>query len=392
VSSSRIFKSIYMAGYECSTFRRPDGKRLDLIASTGHDANAIHDYRQDREHGIRSARDGFRWHLIETSAGKYDWSSFLPMFRAARQEGIQVIWDLCHYGYPDDVDVWSNQFVDRFAGFAAAAARLVRDESDETPFYCPINELSFWAWAGAEVAEFNPSHKGMGRELKRQLVRAALAGTAAIREVDPRARIIYCEPAIHVRTKWEQDPEHDAAEAYRLAQYEAYDMLLGRLSPELGGQPGTIDMLGVNYYSFNQWYYGGGFIPMGHHHYRPFSDMLEEIHKRYDLPMFVAETGAEGTPRPAWLHYISGEVREAIARGVPVHGICLYPVTNYLGWENDRLCEVGLFREYRGSPGPREMVKLFADELRRQQSIFGETASSSAELSPGQLKLASSRG
>src|SRR3712207_8963919 len=39
----------------------------------------------------------------ETAPGRYDWSSFLPMLRAARDRGIQVIWDLCHYGWPENI-------------------------------------------------------------------------------------------------------------------------------------------------------------------------------------------------------------------------------------------------------------------------------------------------
>ena len=32
----------------------------------------------------------------------------------------------------------------------------------------------------------------------------------------------------------------------------------------------------------------------------------------------------------------------ARTRGVPVEGICLYPVANHLGWDDDRLCQNGL--------------------------------------------------
>ena len=71
------------------------------------------------------------------------------MLRAATAAGVQVVWDLCHYGWPDDIDIWSPEFVDRFAAFAAAAARVVRDETDGVPFYSPVNEISYWAWAVA---------------------------------------------------------------------------------------------------------------------------------------------------------------------------------------------------------------------------------------------------
>ena len=46
------------------------------------------------------------------------------MLEAARAAGVQVVWDLCHYGWPDDLDVFSPAFVERFARFAGAAARI----------------------------------------------------------------------------------------------------------------------------------------------------------------------------------------------------------------------------------------------------------------------------
>ncbi len=131
-----LFRSFFQGGIESSTHRRQDGRRLDMIAAIGHDRHAAADYRTLAGHSIRTVRDGLRWHLIETTPGRYDWSSFLPMLRAARETGTQVLWDLLHYGWPDDLDIWRPAFVDRFARFAAAAARVVRDETDEVPFYC----------------------------------------------------------------------------------------------------------------------------------------------------------------------------------------------------------------------------------------------------------------
>ncbi len=181
----RVFNSFVMGGFECASHRRRDGVRLDLLHSTAHDRWAGEDYAAMAACGIRTVRDGLRWHLIETSPYHYDWSSFLPMLRAARRQGTQVIWDLCHYGLPDDIDIWRPQFVERFAHFAAAVAQLIKDEGETAPFYSPINEISFWSWAGGEVAYFNPCATNRAMELKQQLVRASIAAIEAIREVEP---------------------------------------------------------------------------------------------------------------------------------------------------------------------------------------------------------------
>lgn len=374
MSVASPFRSVFLAGFECSTQRRADGRRLDLLAATGHDVHALADYRALAAHGIRAARDGLRWHRIETAPGRYDWSSALPMIEAASEAGIQVVWDLCHYGWPDDLDIWSDAFVTRFAAFAAAAARLVRAASGESPFFCPVNEISYFAWAGAEMGRIGPLATGQGAALKRQLVRASLAGMRAVRAVEPTARFLHAEPAIHVVG----DPESEAAAAaYREVQYEALDMIGGRLAPELGGGPDLLDVVGVNFYPDNQWVHGGSTIPLGHHAYRPFREMLAEVHARYRRPLLVAETGAEGTAKAAWLHYVCGEVRAARAAGVPVLGICLYPILDYPGWDNDRPCTVGLFHTHDPT-GRRDLDRPLAEELGAQQARFAAEGDSDA--------------
>ena len=362
-----IFQGFFMGGFECSSHRRADGRRLDLLSSTQHDVFASDDYRSMLAHGMKTVRDGLRWHLIETSPGVYDWSSFLPQLRAAQRTGVQPIWDICHYGWPDDIDVWSPAFVDRFARFAGATAALVRDECGGTPFYCPVNEISFLAWAGGDTGDINPGARRRGMDLKRQLVRATIAAIDAIRDADPAARIVTVDPVINIVP---QTPAHRRrAEETRLGQYQGWDMIAGELMPELGGSPEYLDIVGVNYYPHNQWFLAGLTIKQGEPNYRPFRDILIETYRRYQRPMFVAETGAEGNRRVPWMRYVCDEVWAAMASGVPVEGICLYPVTDYPGWDNDRHCPTGLL----GLPdenGERSVYEDLAAEISRQQKRF----------------------
>ncbi len=372
-----VFDSFFMGGFDCSTMRRGDGRRLDLLGSTQHDRLVDDDYRVLQQHGIRSFRDGLRWHLIETRPGHYDWSSFLPMLRAANAAGGQVIWDLCHYGWPDDLEIWRPAFVERFAAFAGAVARLVRDEGGPAPLYCPINEISYWAWAGGDNARFWPLARRRGAELKRQLARAAIAAVAAIREADPRALIAFADPVIQVNPSSTSAASHKRAEEMRLGQYEAWDMLTGRMEPGLGGDDHCLDLIGANYYSDNQWYLNGATIKRTNAAYRPLSDLLRETHARYARPLFIAETGAEGAARAGWLSYVCDEVFAAMAVGLPVEGICLYPVLDYPGWTNNRHCETGLlgFADSHGQrPVCTELAAMLALQKARLAQLLAQPA------------------
>ncbi|WP_349570839.1 beta-glucosidase [Azotobacter salinestris] len=360
-----IFAGFFQGGFECSTHRRHDDLRLDLIAATGHDRHAATDYAIMAAHELFTVRDGARWHLIERSPDQYDWSSFLPMLRAAQDQGLQVIWDICHYGWPDDLDIWRPAFVERFARFAAALARLLRDEGIAEPFYSPVNEISYWAWAGGDQALFNPLARGRGQELKHQLVRANIAAIEAIRTVEPRARFVQIDPVIQVLPSRPADTQ--AAEAHREAQYEAWDLLTGRAWPGLGGRPEYLDIVGVNYYSDNQWFHGGATIPLGDPAYRPLQGILAEVYQRYRRPVLIAETGAEGEARAPWLRYVAEQAFAAMQRGVPIEGICLYPIQDYPGWFDERHCSTGLIG-VPDSQGRRILHSPLQTELRTQQA------------------------
>ena len=120
------------------------------------------------------------------------------MLHAARDTGTQVIWDLYHYGWPDDLDIFRPDFVRRFSAFARSFASLVFNETDDTPYFVPINEISFSAWAAGEKGIIYPFQTGRGLELKCQLVRATIAAIDAIRDVVPHARFVHVDPVINV--------------------------------------------------------------------------------------------------------------------------------------------------------------------------------------------------
>lgn len=341
--------------------------RLDLARATGHDRFAAADYARCVEVGLATIRDGLRWHRIETASGRYDWSSWLPMVEAAEKAGARVVWDLFHYGLPDFYDPASAAFAPALADFAAAAADQHRRATGRPLDHCIANEISFFCYS-AGAGDFRLAQPTDPVRLKRSLVSAAIAAADRLDSVGAGRRL-WAEPLIHV-APLDRRPETAAmATAVTAAQYEVTDMLAGLVAPELGGRPDRLGTIGVNYYPHNQWYAGAGTIPLGHHEFRALSAMLNEVWERYRRPIMIAETGAEGAGRVAWLHYVCDEVRTAMARGVPIEGICLYPITAYPGWSNSRHCEAGLFGEADADGTRRPFTPLLA-EIERQRGLF----------------------
>jgi hypothetical protein len=336
----RLFRSFWLAGFESACQVNRHGRRIDMLAATQHDREAEGDYRRLREVGIQAARDGLRWHLIERPGG-YDFSSLAPMASAAQRAGIQVIWALCHYGWPDDLDIFSAAFVTRFARMCAAVARFLREQSDEVPFYTPINEISFLAWAAGEKAYIHPQASGRGHELKRQLVRAAIAGMDAVLAVDRRARFVHVDPLIHVVAPRGREDLAERAAQQRASQFESWDMLAGRREADLGGSPRYLDIMGLNYYHANQWQHPGDSAEdrlrwedePRDPRWVPLHRLLAEVYERYRRPLLLGETSHFGSGRARWISEIAQEVCAARGAGVPIEGICIYPILDRPDWD-----------------------------------------------------------
>jgi hypothetical protein len=378
-----LFNSFWQAGFECSTHVLKNGKRLDLVSSTRHDVLVDRDFARLKDVGILTAREGLRWHLIETAPRQYDFSSALAILRAAQQQGIQIIWDLLHFGWPSYLDIFGPTWIDAFGAFASAFGRVLAKEMSGPAFVAPINEISFLAWAGGDTAYLNPFATGRGADLKRQLVRGAIKASEAVRGEMSTIHLVSPEPVIHIVGDPARPDDVRQAAEYRSSMFEAWDMLTGRAQPELGGKPSYIDVVGVNYYDRNQWWNHGNTIWRDEPEYRPFREILAEVYQRYQRPLFVSETGTENEGRPDWLAYIADEVRAVVASGVPVEGICLYPILNHPGWDDDRHCYNGLW-DYPQPDGSRQIYQPLADELERQKQLERkqhDTTSSSARLS-----------
>src|SRR5688572_21617580 len=111
-------------------------------------------------------------------------------------------------------------------------------------------------------------------------------------------------------------------EAYREA-YEGFDMLFGRLAPELGGSPEILDIVGVNVYHYSQ-------VQLGEEKKReilgprdprrkPLSELLQLAWERYRRPVIIGETSGFKENRAEWLRTTMEESLKALNTGVDLH-------------------------------------------------------------------------
>jgi beta-glucosidase/6-phospho-beta-glucosidase/beta-galactosidase len=331
---SSLFPTFFLSGFECSTFRWKDQGRRDLTAELQHYGHADQDYAMLKPLGIAVAREGIPWPLVDRG-GTYDFSCIDPFLDAQRRHGILPIWDLCHYGYPDDLDPLSDAFVERFAAYARAAARHVADRAHHGPLlFTPINEPTFWGYMGGEWGWCAPF--GRDREYRRrftcQLARADIAAVRAIREDFPDARFVHIDPLIWVVPPRDRPDQAEAAhrESFDDA-YLAWDIVSGLKHPEYGGAPEIIDVLGFNNYSFGQMEYreSGPHAPLD----------PGGCGRR---PCIIAESAGRGPGRPHWLNDLTTECLSAIRKGIDLHGICLFPAVDMADWHTGEWLRMGI--------------------------------------------------
>jgi beta-glucosidase/6-phospho-beta-glucosidase/beta-galactosidase len=331
-----MLKSFFLAGFECATGYNSQGEWIDQIAATQHDRFADDDYRLLTDLDIYGVREGVRWPLVDRR-GRYDFSSVRPHVEAARKYEVEVIWDLFHYGYPEDVEIFSEEFPGRFADYCYAFARYVSARTDGVCYFTPVNEPSFYSWAGGQVGLFAPHQKDRGWEMKAYLCRAAIQGINAIRAACPGARIVNVDPICRVvHPEDDEELEGRAIHFNERAVWECWDMIAGTLMPELGGSREHLDIVGMNYYWTNQWCVSRLGVPLEPSDPRchPLRNLVRATWERYGGDVLITETTHRDENRAHWIRELAEECQALLDEGIPLRGATLYPVLGMPEWHD----------------------------------------------------------
>jgi len=334
-------KTFWLGGFECADQLNLHGDRVDLLNATGHLEHIEADYMRLKLFNIATVREGIRWSQVEYEPYQYDFSAVKRMILAGQKYGIQQIWDICHFGYPSDLNPLHPHFTRRFAALCKAFAMFYNHLAPAMPLIVtPVNEVGFISWLAGDAAGTAPYCRNNGWEMKYALMRAYIAGVEALKTYDPSIRILTTEPLINVVPEiGASTDEILQAKAIHDLQYQAMDMLCGRICPELGGKPEYLDMLGFNYYYNNQWVveshvYLGWNDPVPDARLRSLSDLLLEAHMRYDVPVVLSETSHPLEDRPIWISMVAEESCKLVREGIPLWGVCYYPVTDRPDWDD----------------------------------------------------------
>jgi beta-glucosidase/6-phospho-beta-glucosidase/beta-galactosidase len=333
--SQSIFSTFLMGGYECADHINRSGDRVNLLFDTAHHEKVFEDYQVLSGIGIKTVREGICWSNVEKEPFVYDFSEVKVRMDAANQFGIQQLWDICHFGFPDDMIPTHPKFALRFSALCTAFAMFYKQHSSNPLIVTPINEISFLSWHAGDVRGTVPFAVNSGFVIKYHLCKAAIAGIRAFKIVDPLCRILLIEPLVKIHAR---EDELDMAEVigHNESQFQAMDIIGGRMCPELGGDESYLDILGFNYYYDNQWEHNGSRLhwPEDAGEQEPLSSLLLNAWKRYHRPLIIGETGHFGALRAEWFEMVAEECLEAMRLGVNLQGICLYPVIGRADWDN----------------------------------------------------------
>ncbi len=374
------FRSFWMGGYECCDMLNRYGQRVDLLRQSGHVQHIQQDYEALSLFNIGTVREGIQWSRVETAPYVYDWSCTDIIIDAAEKTGIQVIWDICHFGFPDDLTPLHPMFYNRFVAICKAFVVYYRQRIPHTELIItPINEVSFISWLGGEVGATSPYAKANGWNVKYNLVKAYIGAINAVRSVDPFIRILTTEPLVNIiHSSYASEEDKRAAAIAHEEQFQVTDMIAGLICPELGGSPGHLDMVGYNYYFNNQ------FCPapfeMLHwlnaesdDRFVPLSQLLNKAYHRYNRPIVLSETSHPKEDRPLWIEHIGEECMKLLIKNVPLWGVCWYPVIDRPDWdETDYWHQSGIWdgSYVEGEPLKRELHQDLAASFRNTQQML----------------------
>ena len=352
------------------------GRLKDPAARCGlaadHWARYAEDFDRLKGLGADAYRFSVEWARVEPEPGRFDAAAlagYAARVRALRDRGVEPVVTLLHFTHP----AWFHRTCPWHAGGGAAAgrftafvARVLEALDGQVRMFTVLNEPGVWLAAAYLAGVIPPGIRSVGRlaEAGAELIRAHARAAALIRAQVPGAQIGVAHHVLELAPARPRHPLDRAAAAYGARAFNhavpralttgvwQLGLLPGlRHRVEIPEAVGSLDFLGVNYYSrafvqprllprpdLELFYEDRG----GH----GVTDLGWEIHPagltaalgamaQYNLPMYVTENGLDDrddTRRAAYLHDHLGAVLDAVDAGVDVRGYFHWSLMDNFEW------------------------------------------------------------
>lgn len=363
-----------IGGFETTYMPRHD---RDVAETTQHDVRWRDDLMLLQRAGVSRLRYPVRWHRVEQTQGTYDWRHTDEVLGFMQDEGMSPIVDLVHHtSYPAWLDEGfaDPRFAERYLRFAEALARRYPWIEEYTLFNEPFSTLFL---AGHEEI-WPPYHRGVEGfvGLIANVMPAVAEASRMYRDLLPRASHVWVDSCERHTGSTRAGVEY--AHMANDRRFFVTDQFLGRLDLDsrfvsavldAGGgalfemEPGTIDVLGLDYYAHCQWDFGDeGEAPTPKP--TPLASQIVEYWERYGLPCMLTETNIRGyaADRASWLKYTLEQCELAQDAGVPMAGYCWFPFIDSADWNS-------LLYRCEGAIDPVGVYWLDRD-LHRRESVM----------------------
>ncbi|MFL5551847.1 MAG: family 1 glycosylhydrolase [Gemmatimonadaceae bacterium] len=341
---------LFSTGIENSYPVLPNGRRVDEMEKCGHYERWQEDFALVRDLGVRALRYGPAYYKTHVGPNRFDWSSADEPIHSLRDQGIELIADLCHFGVPD----WLGGFQDpAFPVLFAEYARAFARRYPWVRYYTPVNEIFICASFSALRGFWNESlasEAAFGRAIRNMCMGHELAVEAILAE-RPDAIFVQSESIEHFHpASRKAEPKAARENAFK---HLSLDLTLGReLAP---GMAAFLQDCGVtsNDLSFfrerravGQRWLGLDYYPTCEHRVastghcttarKPlgFRYLASEYYSRYRIPLFHCETNRVSSQAVDWLADQWEDIMALRGAGIPVMGFTWFSLTDQIDWQH----------------------------------------------------------
>lgn len=298
---------------ENSDFQRRKGGALyrqDEVRLIRHDEFLETDYQLLADIGCVGVRDAARWYVSHPAPNRFDWTWIDRVVAAAEKYHLHLYLDLWHYGYPDWLDLMSDEAPYHFAEFA----RQITRRYPSLVYYCICNEPTLMVERAGKRGQWRPFLRGKSgaNAVFRQMCKSIILASKAVLEQKPDALLVLPEP-------WHATDVHSEDE-----QAAILDTVMGLRHPELGGSSELVSVIGLNHYRDST-------LP-------PFHKLIIRAHERWqDKPLWITETSGppRGWQQTEWFWWMLAECRLAQMSGVELPVFTWAPAISMYDWVHE---------------------------------------------------------